>query len=223
MFATNFPTVGHRHALAPGRRARAAPEIEARAARRHGAYASSPVSEKIDERTDHDREGVRHPAAAAGRGEHTHASPPARSRFGVEYRDLDPESLARDLHGQPASTSPSSREQSPEGGFTDEGVTIHVFDADDGHEYLRFDVFDDEPHYHYIHRTVDDTVVNNVIDFDAVAHGDMLRVDARAPPHPAARDARGGRGWRGGGGGRSRPGDAAVGEVERLAAAVRGS
>ena len=69
------------------------------------------------------------------------------------------------------------REKSPEGGFSDEGVSIHVCDAGDGHEYLRFDVFDDEPHYHYIHRTVDDTVVNNVIDFDAVAHGDMLRVD----------------------------------------------
>jgi hypothetical protein len=61
---------------------------------------------------------------------------------------------------------PELLEKSPEGGFADEGVTIHVFDASDGHEYLRFDVFDDEPHYHYIHRTVGDTVVNNVIDFD---------------------------------------------------------
>ena len=36
-------------------------------------------------------------------------------------------------------------------------------------------MFDDEPHYHYIHTPAPTaTVVNNVIDFDAVAHGDML-------------------------------------------------
>jgi hypothetical protein len=40
--------------------------------------------------------------------------------------------------------------------------------------YLRFDVFDDEPHYHYVHRTDDGSVVNQVIDFDTAAHGDML-------------------------------------------------
>jgi hypothetical protein len=93
--------------------------------------------------------------------------------FGVEYRDLDPESLEATYRDNPEYLA-ELREKSPEGGFTDEGVTVHVFGTDDGHEYLRFDVFDDEPHYHYIHRTVDDTVVNNVIDFDVVAHGDMF-------------------------------------------------
>ena len=93
--------------------------------------------------------------------------------FGVEYRDLDPESLVETYKDNPQYLA-ELLAKSPEGGFTDEGVTIHVFDASDGHEYLRFDVFDDEPHYHYIHRTVDDTVVNNVIDFDAVAQGDMF-------------------------------------------------
>jgi hypothetical protein len=94
-------------------------------------------------------------------------------RFGVEYRDLDPESLIETYQDNPEYLR-ELQERSPEGGFTDSGVTIHVFDAADGREYLRFDVFDDEPHYHYVHRTVDDTVVNNVVDFDAVAHGDML-------------------------------------------------
>ena len=93
--------------------------------------------------------------------------------FGVEYRDLDPASLEETYKDNPAYLA-ELRERSPEGGFFDSGVTIHVFDAGDGHEYLRFDVFDDEPHYHYIHRTVDDTVVNNVIDFDTVAGGDMF-------------------------------------------------
>jgi hypothetical protein len=93
--------------------------------------------------------------------------------FGVEYRDLDPESLEATYRDNPEYLA-ELREKSPDGGFTDEGVTIHVFDASDGHEYLRFDVFADEPHYHYIHRTVDDVVVNNVVDFDPVAGGDML-------------------------------------------------
>jgi hypothetical protein len=93
--------------------------------------------------------------------------------FGVEYRDLDPASLEDTYKDNPEHLA-ELREKSPEGGFSDEGVTIHVFDASDGHEYLRFDVFDDEPHYHYVHRTVDNAVVNNVIDFDTVAHGDML-------------------------------------------------
>jgi hypothetical protein len=93
--------------------------------------------------------------------------------FGVEYRDLDPESLEATYRDNPEYLA-ELRAKSPVGGFTDEGVTIHVFDASDGHEYLRFDVFADEPHYHYIHRTVDDVVVNNVVDFDPVAGGDML-------------------------------------------------
>jgi hypothetical protein len=93
--------------------------------------------------------------------------------FGVEYRDLDPESLEATYRDNPEYLA-ELRAKSPEGGFSDEGVTIHVFDATDGHEYLRFDVFADEPHYHYIHRTVGDVVVNNVVDFDPVAGGDML-------------------------------------------------
>jgi hypothetical protein len=94
-------------------------------------------------------------------------------RFGVEYRDLDPESLVETYKDNPEHLA-ELLERSPEGGFTDSGVTIHVFDASDGWEYLRFDVFDDEPHYHYIHRTDDGSVVNQVIDFDVTAHGDML-------------------------------------------------
>jgi hypothetical protein len=105
--------------------------------------------------------------------EKTRRFPAGAVSFGVEYRDLDPESLEETYKDNPQYLA-ELRERSPDGGFTDEGVTIHVFDASDGHEYLRFDVFDDEPHYHYIHRTVDDTVVNNVIDFDVSAHGDMF-------------------------------------------------
>jgi hypothetical protein len=94
--------------------------------------------------------------------------------FGIEYRDVDPESLEA-TYADDAAQLAELEEKSPEGGFSDEGVSIHVCGTDDGHEYIRFDVFDDEPHYHYIHRTPNGAeVVNNVIDFDTTAHGDML-------------------------------------------------
>jgi hypothetical protein len=91
--------------------------------------------------------------------------------FGVEYRMLDPESLVETYKDNPEYLK-EMLEKSPVGGFTDEGVTIHVYGTDDGWEYLRFDCFADEPHYHYVHRG--DEVVNQVIDFDTSAHGEML-------------------------------------------------
>jgi hypothetical protein len=106
--------------------------------------------------------------------------------FGVEYRDVDPESLRATYAGN-AEQLAELEEKSPEGGFYDRGVSIHVCGTDDGHEYVRFDVFDGEPHYHYIHRTAPgDDIVNNVIDFDSTAMGDMLpwaleRIRTRLP------------------------------------------
>lgn len=94
--------------------------------------------------------------------------------LGVEYRDVDPDSLAA-TYADNAAYLAELEENSPAGGFADEGVTIHVSGTDDGHEYLRFDCFDDEPHYHYIHKTPPGAeIVNQVITFDLVAGGDML-------------------------------------------------
>lgn len=90
--------------------------------------------------------------------------------IGVEYRDVNPDNLL-DTYKDTAYLD-ELLEKSPEGGFADEGVSIHICGTADGHEYLRFDVFDDDPHYHYIH--AGDDVVNNVIDFDVLAHGEML-------------------------------------------------
>jgi hypothetical protein len=103
--------------------------------------------------------------------------------IGVEYRDLDPEGLVATYRDNPAHLA-ELLARSPEGGFTDEGVSLHVFDAADGHEYVRFDVFDADPHYHYNHPGPE--VVNNVIEFDVIAHGDMLpwaleRIRTRLP------------------------------------------
>jgi hypothetical protein len=103
--------------------------------------------------------------------------------IGVEYRDVDPEGLVATYRDNPAHLAELVA-RSPEGGFTDEGVSLHVFDAADGHEYLRFDVFDADPHYHYNHHGP--LVRNNVIEFDVIAHGEMLpwaldRIRTRMP------------------------------------------
>jgi len=120
--------------------------------------------------------------------ENTRWFPAGVVTIGVEYRDVDPEGLVATYKDNPGHLA-ELLERSPAGGFSDEGVSLHVAESDGGHEYLRFDAFDDEPHYHYIHRPGDrdpDEVVNNVIDYDTVAHGDMLtwaleRIRTRLP------------------------------------------
>ena len=52
-------------------------------------------------------------------------------------------------------------------------MSLHVRATDTGHEYLRFDCFDNEPHYHYIHDSTD-PYINNVVVYDPFACGDML-------------------------------------------------
>jgi hypothetical protein len=104
--------------------------------------------------------------------EHTRVLPAGAVVFGVEYRVVDPDTL-RELYSSNAEHLDEFENRSPYGGFYDRGVSIHV-SGGDGWEYVRFDVFDDEPHYHYIHRTTDGSVVNQVVDFDVTAHGDML-------------------------------------------------
>jgi hypothetical protein len=102
--------------------------------------------------------------------ENTRWFPAGVVTIGVEYRELDPESLAATYGGNAADMA-EIEANSPEGGFADEGVSLHVRGTDDGHEYVRFDVFDGEPHYHYVRPTGDH---NNVVPFDAVADGEML-------------------------------------------------
>jgi hypothetical protein len=103
--------------------------------------------------------------------EETHYVDAGSLRLGVEYRRVDPESLEATYGDDPAQLA-ELRDRSPAGGFTDRGLSLHVVATADGHEYLRFDIFDDEPHYHYNHPG--NPVVNNVVQFDAAANGDML-------------------------------------------------
>jgi hypothetical protein len=137
--------------------------------------------------------------------------------IGVEWREVDPASLAATYADRPEDMA-EIEAKSPAGGFSDVGVSLHVCAASDGHEYLRFDCFVEEPHYHYIDPSGDR---NRVVPFDDVAGGDMLlwaieRLRTRLPEMLTAA----------GGGGLAGEIDTArlaeaVDEVERLAARAR--
>jgi hypothetical protein len=89
-------------------------------------------------------------------------------RFGVEFRLLDDDELAANYQGRDMEEIQAAIKDR---NIEDNGVSVHVFGADDGHEYLRFDMFERQPHYHYIERS---GPKNTIVDFDAVALGDML-------------------------------------------------
>jgi hypothetical protein len=55
--------------------------------------------------------------------------------------------------------------------FDDFGATLHVCGTADGLEYLRFDCFENEPHYHYIEPT---NSANTVVRIDEIAVGDPI-------------------------------------------------
>lgn len=100
--------------------------------------------------------------------ENTHLIPAGPVTFGVEYRLLDA-----------AATDELFARADPDGTLRrnfdnrfDEGLSVHVFDAAHDEEMLRFDCFDDQPHYHYIYDDKDDPHLDRV-DFDELALGDM--------------------------------------------------
>lgn len=56
-------------------------------------------------------------------------------------------------------------------GLEDSGPSIHVLDAVERIEHLRFDCFEHEPHYHYIDQAAG---INTVVRIDDIAEGDPL-------------------------------------------------
>jgi hypothetical protein len=108
-------------------------------------------------------------APIAPDAEHTTYLEAGTLRIGVEYRKLDPEALEAYYSGDDLA---EVIENSPDGGFSDQGVSIHIESVADDHEYIRFDVFDDDPHYHYVDKAAGS---NQVIGFDTAAHGDMMQ------------------------------------------------
>jgi hypothetical protein len=88
--------------------------------------------------------------------------------FGIEPRVFDPVAEAAKLTAEEiAAAGPDALFHSDQ---VDSGVCVHVFATDGLAEYLRFDCFNDEPHYHYIVPGRG----NMLVHFDRVANGPML-------------------------------------------------
>jgi hypothetical protein len=64
--------------------------------------------------------------------------------------------------------------------FDDFGATLHVCGTADGLEYLRFDCFENEPHYHYIEPAAG---ANVVVRIDEVAVGDPVEFSLACVAH----------------------------------------
>jgi hypothetical protein len=89
--------------------------------------------------------------------------------FGVEFRLLD-SAMTREHIAQHTAEQIAANTAGDGGDFDTSGVSIHVFGAD-GHEYLRFDCFDDGPHYHYIDPA---SPTQTIVGMDLAANGDAL-------------------------------------------------
>jgi hypothetical protein len=64
--------------------------------------------------------------------------------------------------------------------FDDFGATLHVCGTADGLEYLRFDCFENEPHYHYIDQAAG---ANTVVRIDELAVGDPIEFSLACVEH----------------------------------------
>ena len=67
--------------------------------------------------------------------------------------------------------------------FDDFGATLHVCGTADGLEYLRFDCFENEPHYHYIEPSIDQAGANVVVRIDELAVGDPIEFSLACIEH----------------------------------------
>jgi hypothetical protein len=102
-------------------------------------------------------------------------------RIGVEYRLLtDAVAAANEVIAAAGATQEAAAVPSPTA-LDDRGVSLHVFSGEQ--EFLRFDCFDEDPHYHYISWRAKS---NEMIHLDPIADGDPLawaleRIRTRLP------------------------------------------
>lgn len=91
-------------------------------------------------------------------------------RIGVEYRLLT-DAIAAAATLATANGNVAGVESA--GPVDDRGVSLHVFGRQDGElrEFLRFDCFQEDPHYHYVSWR---EMSNEMIHIDEVADGDPL-------------------------------------------------
>lgn len=88
--------------------------------------------------------------------------------LGVEYRLLDEAELAANYEGAQMDEIQAALDGAA---VQDNGVSLHVKAEADGHEYLRFDMFEQGPHYHYIEPSGEK---QTIVEYDRVAMGEML-------------------------------------------------
>jgi hypothetical protein len=98
--------------------------------------------------------------------------------IGVEYRVLD-EATILEFYGTDAREKfdhvvPAGMDAAA---IQEDGLALHVFATDDGAELLRFDCFDDAPHYHYLTPSEPRNVVE---EYDHAANGPILPWALRA-------------------------------------------
>jgi hypothetical protein len=91
--------------------------------------------------------------------------------IGVEQRHITSESLRSLYEGNPQQAAAFAAH---EGEIEDKGVSIHVLSAATRLEHLRFDCFDEDPHYHYITHDADGGLQNRWVIYDRAANGVML-------------------------------------------------
>lgn len=82
--------------------------------------------------------------------------------IGVEFRQVDMDTIKAGYGEEFVATENRT--------LDDAGVSLHVLGSQDNREYLRFDCFVADGHYHYIDWGVRQTIV----PFDYAAGGDML-------------------------------------------------
>ncbi len=100
--------------------------------------------------------------------EHTTVVDAGAISIGVEYRLLGDAELAANYEGEQMDEIQDALDGNA---VEDNGVSLHVVGTEDGHEYLRFDLFEREPHYHYIEPSGEK---QTIVDYDRVALGPML-------------------------------------------------
>jgi hypothetical protein len=88
--------------------------------------------------------------------------------FGVEPREIN-DAVFDEHFDADARATTTIAELRVGAGTDDGGVSVHVFDAATMTEHLRFDCFEENPHYHYQCPGADHVVVT----YDSAAHGPM--------------------------------------------------
>jgi hypothetical protein len=103
--------------------------------------------------------------------EHTVCVAAGAVTFGVEYRHLDEAAILAEYGPDARSRFGGRRPAGMAEVVEEDGVALHVFDTATGDERLRFDCFDDAPHYHLLAPAES---CNTVIEHDAAALGPLL-------------------------------------------------